>query len=565
LMINPDGVRHQIHGNVVQSTSRALMEEVSFDRTSVATREWGAYPIIKFPDVPKIDVLMVPRQDQPPLGVGESASVPSAAAIANAIYDATGVRFREPPFTPERILRGLREGRVVHEALPAPAQAPTAPSKGWPNPFKAPLGAWATVAALCAAAIGIGAAVLPWRAIAPIARPDASVYSAATIARGKALAALGACAGCHTNADGTVNAGGRPLETPFGIIYSTNITPDVETGIGAWSYPAFERAMREGIGRDGRHLYPAFPYTHFAKASEADLQALYAYLISQPSLRAETPPNQLRFPFKLRPLLAGWNALFHDASAFETDPNKSKTWNRGAYLIEGLGHCSGCHSPRNALGAEKLDAYLAGGFAENWEAPALTSLSQAPIPWSEDELFAYLRTGESRFHGVAAGPMAPIVRELTALSDDDIRAMAVYLASFNTTSPDKPAQEALAAKLESATKVTYAPNTGARLYQGACAVCHEVGALPLFGSRPSLALNSNLHSTQADNLIQVILHGIAKPVTSDLGYMPAFKDSMSDAQIADLVSFLRRQFAPDKPAWAEVPSAVSRIRESANR
>src|SRR5262249_34982506 len=157
-------------------------------------------------------------------------------------------------------------------------------------------------------------------------------------------------------------------------------------------------------------------------------------------------------------LLAGWNALFHDASAFQADPKKSETWNRGAYLVEGLGHCSACHSPRNALGAEKPDGYLAGGFAENWEAPALTSLSLAPTQWSEDELFAYRRTGESRFHGVAAGPMAPIVRELAALPDGDIRAMAVYLASFNATSPGKPAQETLAATLESATRVTFAPS-----------------------------------------------------------------------------------------------------------
>ena len=240
LMINPDGVRHQIHGNVIQSTSRALMEEVSFDRASVTAREWGAYPIIKFPDVPKIDVLMLPRQDQPPLGVGESASVPSAAAIANAIYDATGVRFRELPFTPERILRGLHgEAAAVPEALPAPQPAPDLGK--WQNPFAGRRGVLATAAALCAAVVGIGAAVLPWRAIAPIARPDASVYSAATIARGQQLAALGDCAVCHTSINGVLNAGGRPLETPFGTIYSTNITPDVETGIGAWSYPAFER------------------------------------------------------------------------------------------------------------------------------------------------------------------------------------------------------------------------------------------------------------------------------------------------------------------------------------
>jgi nicotinate dehydrogenase subunit B len=560
LMINPDGVRHQIHGNVVQSTSRALMEEVAFDRISVATREWGAYPIIKFPDVPKIDVLMLPRQDQPPLGVGESASVPSAAAIANAIFDATGVRFRELPFTPERILRGLREGQGAPAALSAPQPAQEQPANKWSNPFAAQRGVFATLGALCIAAIGIGAAVLPWRAIAPIARPDTSVYSAATIARGAQLAALGDCAVCHTGANGIVNAGGRPIETPFGTIYSTNITPDETMGIGAWSYPAFERAMREGIHRDGRHLYPAFPYTHFAKASDADLQALYAYLMAQKPVQAKAPDNGLRFPFNIRPLLAGWNALFHQAETFVPDPSKSDIWNRGAYLVEGLGHCGACHSPRNALQAEKATAYLAGGFAEGWEAPALTSLSQAPIPWNEDELFAYLRTGESRYHGVAAGPMAPVVKELAALPDADIRAMAIYLASFNETPKDQPALATLATKLEKATRVTFAPSPGARFYQGACAVCHEVGGLPLFGSRPSLALNSNLHSAQPDNLIQVILHGIAKPAFSDLGYMPAFKDSMSDAQIAELVSFLRQQFAPDKPAWTDVASSVNRIR-----
>jgi nicotinate dehydrogenase subunit B len=561
LMINPEGVRHQIHGNIVQSTSRALMEEVSFERGAVTAREWGAYPIIKFPELPKIDVLMLPRQDQPPLGVGESASVPSAAAIANAIYDATGVRFRELPFTPERILKGLRgEQSVAPAALPAP---PPVASDKWQKPFATRAGVFAGIAALCAAAVGIGAAVLPWRAIAPIARPDASVYSATTIARGKELAALGACAVCHSAAGGAINAGGRPLETPFGIIYATNITPDPETGIGAWSYPAFERAMREGIHRDGRHLYPAFPYTHFAKATDADLQALYAYLMAQAPVRATTPEHELKFPFNLRPLLAGWNALFHDAKSFRPDSAKSETWNRGAYLVEGLGHCSACHSPRNALGAELKNAHLAGGFAEGWEAPALTSLSRAPIPWSEDELYAYLRTGESRFHGVAAGPMAPVVKELSALSDQDIRAMAVYLGSFNDAAIGRPAQEAIAAKLEHAT-ATSAPlpaSFGARLYQGACAVCHEVGGPPLFGSRPSLSLNSNLHSAVPDNLIRVILHGIGGPAFSHLGYMPAFKDSLTNSQVAELVTYLRRQFAPDKPAWTGIETAVGRIRK----
>jgi nicotinate dehydrogenase subunit B len=488
--------------------------------------------------------------------------VPSAAAIANAIYDATGVRFREPPFTPERILKGLRGEMDAPKPKPLAAPLAEPPRAVWIKPFAKRPGLIATTMAACAAAIGIATAALPWRAITPIARPDPLVYSAVTIERGAQLAALGNCAVCHTADGGLVNAGGRALETPFGTIHSTNITPDVATGIGAWSYPAFERAMREGVHRDGRQLYPAFPYTHFAKTDDADLQALYAYLMAHAPVRSEAQQNTLRFPFNLRPLLAGWNALFHDTSAFKPDPSRSAQWNRGLYLVEGLGHCSACHSPRNAFGAEQRDAYLAGGVADGWEAPALTSLSAAPIPWNEDELFTYLRSGQSRFHGVAAGPMAPVVKDLATLPDADIRAMAVYLASLQRTRPEIAKLEAMAAALEARTKVASASLPAARLYLGACAVCHEVGGLPLFGSRPSLALNSNLHGATPDNLIQVILNGIAKPVSPDLGYMPAFGEHLSDGQLAELIAYLRRQFAPDKPAWMDVPDTVNRIRSA---
>jgi nicotinate dehydrogenase subunit B len=566
LMINPDGVRHQIHGNVIQSTSRTLMEEVSFNRAAVTSREWGAYPIIKFPDIPKIDVLMLPRQDQPPLGVGESASVPSAAAIANAIFDATGVRFRELPFTPERILAGLRGPEPApRSALPATTFKPPEQTPDTSSPFHKRRSTFATIAATCTAVVGIAAAVLPWRAIAPIARPDVSTYSAATIARGQQLAALGNCAECHTDINGIVSAGGRALETPFGVVYSTNITHDPETGIGAWSYPAFERSMREGIHRDGRHLYPAFPYTHFAKTTDADLQALYAYLMAQTPVRAVNRETTLAFPFSFRPLMAGWNALFHKPVVFEPDAKQSAVWNRGAYLVESLGHCGACHTPRNALGAEKTaKTYLAGGMAEGWEAPPLTSLSHAPIPWSEDELFAYLRTGASRFHGIAAGPMAPIIRDLAAVPDSDIRAMAAYLASFSDKTITLAEQEALATQLETMTgvKAVSASSMGARIYEGACAVCHQVGGPVLFGSGPSLALNSNVHSAVPDNLIQVVLHGIETPVSSDLGYMPAFKNSLDDEQVAELVSYLRQQFAPDKAPWTDVAAATARIRQA---
>ncbi len=567
LMINPDGVRHQIEGNVIQSTSRALKEEVRFDQLGVATKEWGAYPIITFPEVPKIDVLMVPRPDQPPLGVGESASVPSAAAIANAIFDATGVRFREPPFTPERILAGLNGEATVQTAAVADQSlaARLAAPAGQHNPLAKRRGVLAGIAALCAAAAGVVAATLPWRAMAPIPRPDASVYATATIARGRELAAIGACAVCHTAADGAVNAGGRALETPFGVVHSTNITPDPQTGIGAWSYPAFERAMRDGIHRDGSHLYPAFPFDHFALTSDADLQALYAYLMAQPAVAAPRPANALRFPFNLRPLLAGWNALFNTTVPFTPDPAKSQAWNRGAYLVEGLGHCGACHTPRNAFGAERAGAYLAGGFAEGWEAPPLGTLSRAPIAWSEDELFTYLRTGTSRFHGVAAGPMAPVIKELSAVSDADIRAMAVYLASLNgaTASGD---DAAIAARLDGAATATALSgrSVGARIYQGACAVCHQGdGAHALGASRP-LALNSNLHGDSPDNLIQVILHGIDHGAVGDVGAMPAFGTSLNDEQIAELAGFLRAQFAPDKPAWRNVAAAAARLRGTAH-
>jgi nicotinate dehydrogenase subunit B len=567
MMINPDGVRHQLTGNVIQSTSRALMEEVAFDGKGVVSREWGSYPIIKFRDLPKIDVLLLPRQNEEPRGAGESASVPSAAAIANAIFDATGVRFRELPFTPERILAGLRGDAPAPQALlPEASLKPQKRTPDTPSPFFKRRSALAGIAAVCTVAVGIAAAVLPWRSIAPIARPDISTYSAATIARGQQLAALGNCAVCHTEANGTVNAGGRALDTPFGVVYSTNITPDVETGIGAWSYPAFERSMREGIHRDGRHLYPAFPYNHFAKTTDADLQALYAYLMAQEPVHAVNRETALAFPFSLRPLIAGWNALFHEPSLFKADPAKSAVWNRGAYLVESLGHCGACHTPRNALGAERTaKAYLAGGVAEGWEAPPLTSLSHAPIPWSENELFAYLRTGISRFHGVAAGPMAPVVKELASVPDGDIRAMAVYLASFNDAAITPTDQDASAAQLETSTsvKAITASAVGARLYEGACAVCHQVGGPVLFGSRPSLALNSNLHSALPDNLIQVILHGIENPVSSDLGYMPAFKNSLNDAQIVQLVSYLRQQFAPDKAPWTDISAAIGRIRHAA--
>ncbi|MGP9810218.1 molybdopterin cofactor-binding domain-containing protein [Rhodopseudomonas sp. NSM] len=546
LMINPAGIEHQIHGNVIQSTSRALKEQVSFTDTAVADKEWGAYPILTFPEVPVINVVLMPRPNDPPLGSGESASVPSAAAIANAIFDATGVRLREPPFTPERVRAALGNPMLPPPPAPAPER------RSW----------FALAGAALVGALGMASVALPIRsALAPIAPPDPASFSAEMISRGRQLAALGGCAVCHTAIGGVTNAGGRPVETPFGTVYSTNLTPDPETGIGRWSYAAFERAMREGIARDGRHLYPAFPYASFTRTSDTDLQALYAYLMSQTPVVAPTPEARMAFPFNIRPLMAGWNTLFLRTGQMQADPAKAPQWNRGAYLVESLGHCGACHTPRNALGAEKTrTSYLSGGAVDGWHAPALNTLSSAPIPWTEAELFSYLRTGFSQFHGTAAGPMAPVVEQLAALPDADIRAMATYLASFAPAPEQQPAERAAALQAEAAATLRPLDSLGGRLYEGACASCHSDSGPTLFGVRPALALNTNVHAATPDNLIRVILDGIPRPAAAELGDMPGFRHSFDDNQIAALVRYLRASFAPQAPAWGGVEQTVSRLR-----
>ena len=543
LMINPDGVRHQLHGNVVQSISRVLKEKVTFDASAVTSRDWGSYPILTFPELPKTQAVLIPRADEPPLGAGESSSVPSAAAIANAIFDATGVRFREVPFTPDRIRAGLSAASST--SLPAPARK----RHSWRAML---LGAAAALA-------GAAAASLPFRgSLDPVPRPDPSLYSAASIAHGGLLAALGNCAVCHTAPGGTRFAGGLRLETPFGVITTPNILPDEKTGIGAWSYAAFARAMREGVHRDGHRLYPAFPYTAFSRITEPDMQALYAFLMSQPAVAAPRAASALRFPFNLRPLLAGWNMLFHRPVVFTPDPARSAAWNRGAYLVDGLGHCGACHTPRNALGAEQGRAsYLAGGMAEGWIAPPLNGIAAGPLPWTETDIYDYLRTGFSRNHGPAAGPMGPVVTELAEVPDEDLRAMAVYLASFGSPATTN----ATAAQIEARTTPRVTDSLGARNYEGACAVCHQPGrGTAMFGVRPPLALNSNLHAATPDSLIRIILDGIEMPALPALGAMPAFRNTFDDGQVAALVRYLRTQFAPDTPEWSGVETTVTRLR-----
>ncbi|MGV1760987.1 molybdopterin cofactor-binding domain-containing protein [Rhizobium sp. A22-96] len=560
LIINPDGVRHQIHGNIIQSTSRVLKEKVEFSETAVISKEWGGYPLITFPEIPDIDVLLMPRPDEPPLGVGESASVPSAAAIANAVYDATGVRFRELPLTPEAILAGL------HGTDASPPQQAPARRKWWSFGL--------SLTGVAAALTGLVTLASPWRPSIPtIPRPDPGVYSAATIERGRLAAAAGACNVCHAGNDGAAFAGGRRFDTPFGLVYATNITPDPDHGIGSWSYTAFERAMREGVSRDGHHLYPAHPYTSFAGAEDADLQALYAYLMNQSPVAAKAPKTALSFPFNIRPLMAGWNMLFHKTESFRYDPSQDTTWNRGAYLVETLGHCSACHTDRNALGAEKTGAaHLAGGFADGWKAPALNATARGPVTWTADAFYDYLRTGHAAKHGSAAGPMAKVVEVMKPLPDSDIRAMAIYLASLNASAGDADTEEqakaAIASSETARTDALRSAPRGQRVFEGACTSCHGVGT-----ALPSLALNSNLHAATPDNLLQTILGGVDAPAilaehsyraTSEVMSMPPFRETLSDDAITDLTAYVRARFAPDEPAWDDIPGALERARSSAH-
>lgn len=512
---------------------------------------------------------LAPRADSHALSDLSRSSallLPMAAAIANAIHDATGIRLRTPPFDGPALQQAARQAMPAAAAdiprLDAPATA------SHETTLRAPwrkASAWLGAAAATVA--GLAATAMPWRsAIAPVV-PDLSVYASSAVERGRLIAAAGDCVVCHTAPGGTPNAGGLAMETPFGTIMSTNITPDRATGIGAWSYPAFERAMRHGIGRDGRHLYPAFPYTAFARIDDSDMQSLYAFLMSQPAVASTPPKTNLAFPYSVRPLMAGWNALFHDATPFAPDASQSVLWNRGAYLVNGVGHCGACHTPRNALGAEKTGPLevLAGATVKGWDAPALNRLTQGDQPWTRDEVYTYLRTGHAQRHGVAAGPMAPVIEGLSALPDRDILAMATYLTSLSEgAATPAAASTPMPAVATAAPAVSTQSLPGARIFEGACAACHDPGrGMALFGVRPDMATNTNVHADRPDNLIQVILHGIQDPAAEDLGFMPGFAGTLNDQQVGDLVRYLRAEHAADKPAWQKVDDSVARIRGNA--
>ena len=523
LVINPDGVRQQIHGNVIQTAGRVLTEEVSFDEIRVSDQSFADYPITTFPQLPEVQTMIVARPEDPPLGVGESAAVPAAAAIANAIFDATGVRMREVPFTPEKM-------RAAMGVTPQPeASALPAPTR---RPLKTKLVAGAV--GLMGLA-GLGAVSLPMaRAIAPVV-PTVSA-TAEQLARGQMLFAAGNCGSCHTAPGGAPNAGGKPIETPFGVVHSTNLTPDPETGLGRWSYEAFARAMRKGISRDGRNLYPAFPYTSFAGMEEADLTALYAYLQSLEPVFAKTPAAQMQVP---RPAMAAWNALTPKTQTPTPDPTQDALWNRGRYLVETVGHCSACHTPRSAIGAEDPSRPLTGAMIRDWFAPALAGAEAGARGWDVETLTTYLATGTAPGLSAASGPMAEVIAGTAQLPDEDRRAMATYLASLATG--------AVASVVAQASP---APDRIHRIYESACASCHEPAFEGMMtAAQVPLSMAPALRAPGPETVQAVIRDGLVAPRGTSLRDMPGFAAELSETDIAALARYLRARYAPDLPGW----------------
>ena len=430
------------------------------------------------------------------------------------------------------------------------------------------LGLGLILVAVCA-----GFLILAWHPeIERIARPDPAGFDQPLVQRGAQLAAVGNCIACHTVPGGQSFAGGLPLPTPFGTIYSTNITPDEETGIGSWSEESFIRSMRQGVHRDGRHLYPVFPYDHFTRVSDEDNRALYAYLMTRPPVRATLPENELRFPFNIRVAIAGWKLLYFEEGPFEPDPGQDEAWSRGAYLAEGLGHCGSCHTRRNALGALDADHHYGGGEAEGWTAYAINRESPAPVPWEVDDLAFYLRHGWHQLHGVSRGPMAEVTGNLAGLPDQDITAIARYVKSVmgepgaerraraeELRAAFAPVDDAKVAAADSqASPETPVQGRGAAIYAAACASCHD-GARPQpFGGLP-LSLSTAVNAPNPQNIVNVTLFGLPPADGEASSVMPAFGSVLSDEEMVALLEHMRERFT-NAPAWSGLPELVRRTR-----
>ncbi len=389
------------------------------------------------------------------------------------------------------------------------------------------------------------AALLVAACLAGAARAAPDRQDFPLIERGRYLAVLGDCQACHTAPGGAPFAGGLPVETPFGMVRSANITPDRETGIGAWTERQFARALRKGRGPHGEHLYPAMPYIYFSRVTDDDTRALFTYLSTVAPVHHAVATDALPFPFDIRAGMIGWNALYFHRRGFKPDPAKSAAWNRGAYLVEGLGHCAACHTPKTFLGGDRTASALAGYAVQGWFAPDLTDEAHRGLgAWSIDDVVAYLATGHNRF-AAASGPMGQVVDDSTShMRPDDLRAIASYLKESRAAEPAPP--EPLAAD-------DPRMRAGAAIYADLCSACHTPEGRGVPAMFPALAGSAAVQSIDPLSTIRVILRGtrsVATAAAPTAPAMPSFAGVLSDAEVAAVATFIRND-------WGNAATAVS--------
>ena len=365
------------------------------------------------------------------------------------------------------------------------------------------------------------------------------------IARGKYLTQAADCEVCHTREGGQPFAGGRAFKSPFGVLYSPNITGDRETGIGTWSDADFLRAVHQGIGKNGERLYPAFPYESYTLITDDDVMAIKAYLLSLPPVHAAAPPDGLSFPFNQRWLMGMWALFYNPDERFQPHADRGPEWNRGAYLVEALGHCGDCHTPRNLAQAPDNRHKFGGTVISGWRAYNITADSASGIgSWSDDELADYLRAGHATGHGSAGGPMAEeVAASSSKLTAGDLRAMATYLR----TVPPIRTKDLPAVKIEAASdspKLTQAAidPRGREIFEGACASCHGWSGVSMVTSSATLTGNRAVNDRSAMNVVQIVLSGERTTTTEGLELMPAFGNAYSDTEIAALANYVTARF-----------------------
>ena len=375
-----------------------------------------------------------------------------------------------------------------------------------------------------------------------------------TIARGKALTETAGCASCHTADPSKPFAGGRRIDTPFGAIYSSNLTPDRDTGLGAWTDGEFHRALRYGVAPDGSLYYPAFPYPYFTKMVRDDLLAIRAYLATLTPVHNSPPPPELRWPLNYRVVMRVWNLLFFQPGIFEPDQQKSTAWNRGGYLVTGAAHCGACHTPKNIFGADKRGRAFGGGRVQGWFAPRLDGAERSGLKsWSVDDIVEYLQSGRNGKSHVG-GLMAEVVVDSTSkMSDADVRAIAVYLKDLPAGAPEPavtpPPQAEMAA--------------GKAVYARACVACHEADGSGAPRIYPPLPGNANLQSADPTSTLRIILDGaqtVTTPRAPNPGSMPAYAKQLSDQEISDVANYIRNSWGNAAPLVT--PAQVKKARRT---